>query len=173
MECLVCGRDLQVKATGRPRKTCSTRCRVALSRRRKTQPLGMFHEQRRWVRADGKRPITVDGRSASSTDPATWVHFCEVTAGPGDGLGVMLGGGLGCYDLDGAVHNGVIKPWARSFIDSIPEPIIHTEKSMSGRGVHVFVQADEGRGSRRAVGDGHVERYTRARFIRMGTPMKL
>ncbi len=70
----------------------------------------------------------------------------------------MLGGGLGCYDLD---H--VTDVEAREFAASIPERIVFAERSMSGRGVHIFVEAPEARGWRR----GNVERYTRARFIRM------
>lgn len=70
----------------------------------------------------------------------------------------MLGDGLGCYDLD-HVTDGA----ARQIIADIPERVIFLERSMSGAGVHVFVEAPEGPGRRR---DG-VERYTRARFIRV------
>ena len=35
VHCLWCGRELRHQATGRPRETCSTRCRVALNRARK------------------------------------------------------------------------------------------------------------------------------------------
>lgn len=102
--------------------------------------------------------MRVDGSPASSTDPATWATFADVQRGAGDGFGVMLGGGIGCYDLD---H--VTDEEARELIARFPEPIIFMERSMSGEGVHVFVEAPEGPGARR----GNVERYTRARFIRM------
>ncbi len=117
---------------------------------------------RRWVRADGKRPITTTGRPASSTNPRTWSTYDEVrTSTAGDGFGVMLGDGLGCYDLD---H--VTDTQAREFAATIPEPILFAERSMSGGGVHVFVQAPEAPG-RRAVQLGvSIEKYTRARFIR-------
>lgn len=116
----------------------------------------------RWVRADGKRPITTAGRPASSTNPLTWSTYDEVRASTaGDGFGVMLGDGLGCYDLD---H--VSDTQAREFAATIPEPILFAERSMSGDGVHVFVQAPEAPG-RRAVQLGvSIEKYTRARFIR-------
>jgi len=81
----------------------------------------------------------------------------------GDGLGIMLGAGLGCIDLD-----DVSDARAREYIANIPERVIFIERSVSGRGVHVFIDAPEGPGSRRILPDGlHVERYTRARFIRV------
>lgn len=70
----------------------------------------------------------------------------------------MLGGGLGCYDFDHMSDGDV-----RGFVASIPEPVLFAERSVSGEGVHVFVVAPEERGWRR----GSVERYTRARFIRV------
>ncbi|WP_202876731.1 bifunctional DNA primase/polymerase [Kytococcus schroeteri] len=112
---------------------------------------------RRWTRADGKRPVQVNGRPASSTDPATWATLADVQHGAGDGYGVMLGGGLGCYDLDSTDD-----ATAREFVATIPETILYIERSLSGSGFHVFVSAPEGRGTRR----GNIERYTRARFIR-------
>ena len=117
----------------------------------------------RWVRADGKRPIQSSGRAASSTDPATWATLGEVRASTaGDGLGVMLGDGLGCYDLDDVTPDQVA-----GFLRVVPEPVVYAERSMSGRGAHLFVEAAEGPGWRRVVEGLRVERYTRARFIRV------
>lgn len=117
---------------------------------------------RRWVRADGKRPITVDGRPASSTDPSTWSTYSRVQASTaGDGLGVMLGGGLGCYDLDNVSDVEVYR-----FLASVSEPVVFVERSVSGRGAHVFIEAPESPGWKRTVEGISVERYTRARFIR-------
>lgn len=70
----------------------------------------------------------------------------------------MLGGGIGCYDLD---H--VSDAEARTIVRDIPERILFIERSLSGEGVHVFVEAHEERGWKR----GNVERYSRERFIRM------
>src|SRR5699024_11694253 len=48
----------------------------------------------RWTRADGKQPIMVNGRNASSTNPATWTSWDAVQeSSAGDGFGVMLGDG--------------------------------------------------------------------------------
>lgn len=122
--------------------------------------------QVRWVRADGKRPIRVNGRPASSTDESTWSTFSEVQSGPGDGFGVMLGGGLGCWDLDDCFSGGVLESWAREILEDA-DPL-YVERSVSGRGLHIFVEAKEGPGSRR----GRVEFYARGRFIRAGVPFR-
>lgn len=114
----------------------------------------------RWVRADGKRPIRVDGRPASSTNASTWASFDEVRAGAGDGFGVMLGGGLACWDLDGCFTDGVLSERAREILADVSP--IWVERSVSGRGLHVFVEAPEGPGRREG---GGVEFYSRSRFI--------
>lgn len=161
IECESCGRRFKRRGErGRVPRFCGQTCRKRASR----QPWKKLVEvsEGRWVRADGKRPIMRDGSPASSTDPATWTSFKNVRGGAGDGFGVMLGGGLACYDFDGCFDGGVLKPEIRSFIQSIPERVIFSEVSVSGRGLHVFVTAPEGRGSRR----GGVEFYSRARFIR-------
>ena len=137
---------------------CSGRCRVASHRAAKKLPAVMTGADR-WVRASGKRPLVINGYSASSTNNSTWSSFEAVSrSSVGDGFGFMLGGGVGCYDLD---H--VSDADARDFIVDIPEPILFAERSMSGTGVHVFISAPESRGWKR----GNVERYTRERFIRM------
>lgn len=124
---------------------------------------------KRWARADGKRPIMVDGSPASSTNPATWAGFTDVQRGAGNGYGIMLGDGLGCYDLDNVVDaDGSLSDLAVEVIAGIVEPVIFAERSVSGRGVHVFVRAAEAPGCRRPlVGGAAVERYSRARFIRV------
>lgn len=73
----------------------------------------------------------------------------------------MLGFGLGCYDLDHVTDDQV-----RSFLSGIPERVLYIERSVSGQGAHVFIAAAESPGTRRVVDGVHVERYTRARFIR-------
>ena len=142
---------------------CSTRCRVAGNRRAK-RSLGFPAEMTagvRWVRASGKRPIQVDGSPARSNDSSTWASFADAQrSSAGDGFGVMLGGGLGCYDFD-----KVTDAEARELAAMIPERIVFAERSMSGCGVHVFVLADECVGSK--SWQGRHERYTRERFIRV------
>lgn len=177
--CEQCGCDFDAQgARGRSPRFCSNVCRQRAYRMRRARAAvpsvpAVMRDARRWVRAGGKRPLTVAGFGASSTNPATWSGFDDVQAGVGDGFGFMLGGGFGCYDLDYAVEDGRLLPWAREVVDAIPEPVLFTELSQSGRGVHVFVAAEESRGTKVPVGSGRVERYTFGRFIRFGTPMKL
>ncbi|WP_211215771.1 bifunctional DNA primase/polymerase [Microbacterium indicum] len=113
----------------------------------------------RWVPAAGKRPITTTGFAASSTDPSTWASFAEVSRSTaGDGHGIMLGDGLGCYDLDHTTDAEM-----RDFLATVTESVLFVERSVSGHGFHIFIEAPEGKGYRR----GNLERYTRARFIRV------
>ena len=154
-----------VGARGRTPRFCSAACKQKSYRARsagvkRLQALSVG----RWVRADGKRPAMVDGSAASSTNPATWASFAEVQSGAGDGFGVVLdGSGLGCYDFDDCFDDGVLKPAVRDFIAGIAYPIVYVERSVSGNGLHVFVEAEKQRGFRR---DG-VEFYSWGRFIRM------
>lgn len=163
MNCERCGEYVVLAGIGQRPRFCSTRCRVAAHRASKRSTFPQLMTSRSsWTRCAGKRPIQPNGRAASSTDMGTWSSFADVQAGVGDGFGVMLGDGLGCYDLD---HVTDIQ--AREFIASIPESIIFTERSVSGNGVHVFIEAPESAGWKRVIGGISVERYSAARFIRV------
>ena len=166
--CGSCGRKFARTSKQRPR-FCSDACKQKAYRARRKMarlPLAEFRQKKMWVRADGKRPAMVDGSAASSTNPATWASFDEVQSGAGDGFGVVLdGSGLGCFDFDDCFDGGVLKPAVRDFIAGIAYPIVYVERSVSGNGLHVFVEAEKQRGFRR---DG-VEFYTWGRFIR--TPL--
>lgn len=123
---------------------------------------GELTSRSRWTRCDGKRPVMADGRPASSTKPKTWTDYGNVLEGAGDGFGIMLGDGLGCYDLDDVDDADI-----RDFLAGVPERVIYVERSVSGRGAHIFVEAAEGPGRRQVVDGMKVERYTVGRFIRM------
>jgi primase-polymerase (primpol)-like protein len=106
--------------------------------------------------------VTVYGAPASSTNPATWTTYDAVVGGRiGDGYGVMLGGGLGCWDFDHCIVDGRVSPEVVELLRSIERPL-WVERSVSGEGLHVFVRAAEAPGWKR----GRVEFYSRARFIR-------
>ena len=165
LSCQQCSAHIEIKHGRRP-KFCSGKCRQRAHRERRSQIERLKSlSVGRWARASGKRPVMVDGSAASSTNPATWASFAEVQkSNAGDGFGVVLdGSGLGCYDFDDCFDGGVLKPAVRDFIAGIVYPIVYVERSMSGNGLHVFVEAEKQRGFRR---DG-VEFYTWGRFIRM------
>lgn len=117
-----------------------------------------MRELDRWTAAEGKRPVTVDGKPASSTDPQTWTTYEQVHSKP---HGVMLGGGLACIDLDRCINRrGKLAPWAKTIIAAAPGAVV--ERSLSRRGLHVFGLLPEAKGIRH----GCVEIYSKARFIR-------
>jgi len=119
--------------------------------------------QKRWVKCQGKRPIQTNGRAASTTKPSTWTTISQVAASTaGDGYGYMLGGGIGCIDLDHCIYaDGTLTALAASILAACPDTYI--EVSASGAGLHIFGMISEGPGWKR----GGVEVYSRERFIRM------
>lgn len=76
--------------------------------------------------------------------------------------GVMLGGGLACWDLDGVVDDeGVLHPDAVAVLRQVGGAALWVERSMSGRGLHVFVRGVE---EPARIGE-RVSYYSRQRFI--------
>ena len=161
---------------GRPRRYCSDRCRTAAMRERRAGrnaiPYEMTHADRwlRWkrvTRGDGttKRPITIAGRPASSTDPATWCAWWDALGSTaGDGLGFALGGGFACIDLDHCYDSrGYLADWAKCLI----APVMGRtwiEISPSGDGLHIWGLMPERPGIKvRGIMDA--EAYSRGRYI--------
>lgn len=161
--CLWCGVPMPpAKATGRPAKFCSANCRVSAHRARKRMPSlpAEMLSQRRWTRRDGKRPVTVSGGPASSTKARTWASFSDVfKSHVGNGFGFMLGGGIGCLDLDHCLTPDGLTDFAGEVLAAVPGTYV--EVSPSGTGLHVFGLLPEGPG-RKVPG---VEVYSRARFM--------
>lgn len=160
--CEGCGESLGLYRS--QARTCSARCRKRVSRRSQFPAAMTLRE--RWVRRTAdKIPLTVAGKFASSTDPHSWSSFAEAKVSTaGVGLGFVLGGGVGCVDLDHCFSDGEMADWARDAIESITEPIIFAEVSQSGNGVHIFIEAPEGPGKR--IRDGRsIERYTVGQYI--------
>lgn len=146
---------------GRIPRFCSTRCRVAAHRAKKL-PAEMT-ERDRWVRHKAKRPLTVRGAAASSTYRGTWSPYAAAKAATvGDGLGFVLGDGIGCIDLDHCLTNGKPAPWAQEILDRCPNTYI--EISMSGDGLHIFGHLPEAQG-RVIRDDRSIEYYSRGRYI--------
>lgn len=145
--CERCGERLAVAGRGRTPRYCSPRCRVAAHRARHRLPRELT-ERARWVRHEGKRPITVDGRPASSTDPSTWSTYREATRSKsGDGLGFVLGDGVACLDIDHCL-DGRGRPDARARAILARVPGAYVEISPSGRGLHIWGVAPEQPGRR-------------------------
>lgn len=113
------------------------------------------------MRHTRKRPITVDGRPASSTDPRTWSTYREAArATVGDGLGFVLGDGIACLDLDNCLdERGRPDARARAILDRVPDAYV--EISPSGRGLHIWGVAPEQPGRRRIA----YEAYSTGRYI--------
>ncbi|WP_435610072.1 DNA primase [Streptomyces sp. C10-9-1] len=167
-----CGAHLSARHAHNAR-FCSTACRVAAhrARRRAADPVpDAMARRRQWVRyTAAKVPLAVGGprpRPASSTDPGTWTTYGVVgRSSAGAGLGFVLSeqDPLLCIDLDHAIADGRVLPWAREILDRLPATYI--EVSPSGTGVHVWGYGSVGRGRRIRRGDASIEVYDRGRYI--------
>ncbi|WP_329151239.1 bifunctional DNA primase/polymerase [Streptomyces sp. NBC_01456] len=144
---------------------CSGRCRVAAHRARRTLP-DELTSRPRWVRRTSRKlPITVDGDTASSTDPETWSRYRDAarsTAGAGLGF-VLDGDGLVCLDLDHCLYGDRLAPWAQRIVDAAGPTWV--ERSVSGDGLHVWGLGELPHGRRISVGTGTVELYGTGRYI--------
>nr|WP_207346418.1 bifunctional DNA primase/polymerase [Arthrobacter sp. E3] len=125
----------------------------------------------RWVRrAADKRPLTVTGAAGSSTNSRTWATYEAASKSPaGAGIGFVLNGdGIGVLDLDHAIVDGVILPWAAEVLAANPGTF--TEVSQSGEGLHIWGLLVAGKG--RKIRDGrNIEIYTTGRYVALGTAL--
>jgi hypothetical protein len=88
-----------------------------------------------------KVPYSVNGRKAKSTDPSTWAtraeaeRVCEERKY--DGIGIILGDGLGGVDLDSCrdPETGELTRWAQEILDGFHS---YAEISPSGTGVKIY-----------------------------------
>lgn len=104
-----------------------------------------------------KVPLQVDGRAASSTDPATWTSYARVRSHQRKGF--VLGDGIACLDLDHCLVDGRPTAAAQAILDRVPDAYV--EVSPSGDGLHVWGRAPERPGRRR---DGF-EVYSVGRYM--------
>lgn len=118
------------------------------------------------VAAPDKSPYTCKGTRASVTDPSHWTDFysASVTAaawGEGAGIGFVLSEDdhLTCIDLD--VKDNTPPEQIERFWKIVQAFDSYTERSRSGRGLHIWVRGKVGTGCRR---DG-VEVYSQQRFM--------
>ncbi|MET7939622.1 bifunctional DNA primase/polymerase [Streptomyces sp. NPDC005302] len=154
-------------------KSCSPRCRKALSRAKARNPLpDELTTRARWIRRSAKKvPLTVAGMAASSTDPRTWsTHADAVSSTAGVGLGFVLSedDDIVCLDLDHCLNplTGQLAPWAAAIVRDAGTTYV--EVSPSGDGLHIWGRADvrHGRKLRRPDGTA-VEIYGTGRYIAM------
>lgn len=158
-ECEWCGRSIVRKNS--QAKFCSSKCRV-YAHRASENPLSALRNRRRWVLYDEqKRPRTLAGSLASSTDPETWSTRAALARHTN--IGYVLGEGVGCIDLDHCLIAGKPTPAAREYLTRYPRHYI--EISPSGDGLHIWGTAAEAPGTKRTVNGLSVETYTTGRYI--------
>jgi len=92
-----------------------------------------------------KVPYQLNGQRASSTDPKTWTTFARAVAAVQEtdafsGVFFMLTeeNGLIFIDLDSCIKDDVAEKWATDIIQQFES---YTEKSQSGRGFHILIEA--------------------------------
>jgi Protein of unknown function (DUF3987) len=124
-----------------------------------------FDSKQRWT----KVPYQINGRKASSTDPATWTSFDNALkryqSGGIDGIGFVVtkeaeivGIDLDhCYDLEARKS----EQWAVDIIQSMQS---YSEFSPSGQGVRIFVKGNfpNGEDGRK---NGNIEVYSSGRYL--------
>lgn len=176
--CSQCRNPFDVPNTGRPKKFCSDRCRLVNHRQLKKLrgSLAVPDEvarAKRWVRHVAKRPVTVEGRAASVSDPKSWASLLDARSSTvGDGLGFVLGDGVGCVDFDGVIDEaGVLDSRVEALLEGAPDTWV--EVSPSGRGLHVWGRLPEARGRRFTHEGVSVEVYSQGRYMTVtGVPFR-
>ena len=114
-----------------------------------------------------KVPYQIDGRRASSTNPATWTTFERAYGAyrrqEFSGVGFVLTKDIGIVgvDLDHCrdLENGTIEPWAQAIVDRLSS---YTEVTPSRTGLRIFVH---GQLPPRGRKKGNVEMYDSGRFL--------
>ncbi len=136
----------------------------------------------RWARRKGKwtkEPVDVKtDRLASTTNPTTWSTFDETlrryqgSRGKLDGIGfVFCTDDPYCgVDLDDALRDGTLEPWAKEILDKLDS---YTEVSPSGTGVKIFLKSQmPGDRHRTKFRTGEIEFYDAGRYFAMtGRPI--
>jgi primase-polymerase (primpol)-like protein len=173
------------------RRYCSNSHRVLAARTRKrAREAAIATEQQaripveltsrpRWVRHKDKVPLRTDGRFASVSDPSSWSDFsAAATVSTGDGIGFVLtaGDGIVVIDLDHAVEDGQVLPWAQRIVDRLPST--YMERGRSGTGLHLWFRGAVPAGRRIRRGELAFEVYSDRRYIIVGarvpgTPLEL
>lgn len=127
-------------------------------------PVGL-RDRPQWVVAGpDKRPLTIDGRAASVTDPATWCSSetaCEAAKAKGLYIGYVLAPDDPYAVIDLDVKDDTQQPVLDGFHSAIQSFDSYTERSCSGKGFHILIEGNIGKGRRR----DSVEVYSQERYI--------
>lgn len=129
-----------------------------------------LREEKAWVNVWNGSKIPMKSweyRAASSREPDTWSSYEDaehgVTSGAYDGIGyVFHDTGLIGIDIDAGFDDGLLTGIA---VDIMAQCASYTEKSRSGRGIHILVKGDllfNGKNNRNGV-----EIYKTARYFIM------
>jgi primase-polymerase (primpol)-like protein len=189
-ECVQCAGPLPLMARADAR-FCGATCRKRSSRARivaRQERVAAEQQARipveltsrpRWVRHKDKVPMRTDGRFASVNDPSSWADFAAACASEtGDGVGFVLtaGDGMVVVDLDHAVEEGRVLPWAQRIVDQLPPTFM--ERGRSGTGLHLWFRGAVAHGRRIRRGELAFEVYSDRRYIIVGdrvpgTPLEL
>lgn len=121
----------------------------------------------------------MDGRFAAVNDPSSWSDFdAAVTSTAGEGMGFVLTphDRFVVVDLDHAVEDGRVLPWAQQIVDALPPT--YMERGRSGAGLHLWFRGEVPAGRRIRKGGLAVEVYSDRRYIIVGdrvsgTPLEL
>jgi len=189
-ECVQCAGPLPLMARADAR-FCGATCRKRSSRARlaaRQERVAAERQARipveltsrpRWVRHKDKVPMRTDGRFASVNDPSSWADFAAACASrTGDGVGFVLTAGdrMVVVDLDHAVEDGRVLPWAQRIVDQLPPT--YMERGRSGTGLHLWFRGAVAHGRRIRRGELAFEVYSDRRYIIVGdrvpgTPLEL
>jgi primase-polymerase (primpol)-like protein len=190
-ECERCAGPLPLTARADAR-WCSSACRQAAYReRRHAERERVAAEQAaripaelvdrpRWVRYSARKvPLRTDGKFAAVDDPSSWSDFAAASrASVGEGVGFVLTAldRMVVVDLDHAVADGEVLPWAQRIIDALPAT--YMERGRSGGGLHLWFRGSVPAGRRVRRGDVAVEVYGDRRYMIVGnrvpgTPLEL
>jgi primase-polymerase (primpol)-like protein len=173
------------------RRYCSNSHRVLAARARKRAREAALATERqaripaelttrpRWVRHKAKAPLRTDGRFASVNDPSSWADYHTAAASTtGDGIGFVLtaSDGIVVVDLDHAVDDGRVLPWAQAIVDQLPPT--YMERGRSGTGLHLWFRGAVSQGRRIRRGELAFEVYSDRRYMIVGdrvsgTPLSL
>jgi putative DNA primase/helicase len=134
----------------------------------------------RYEERDGKRtkvpyqPASPKAR-ASTIDPSTWGDFQTASAAAGDGIGFVFAevDDFAGVDLDNCIDGDKIDPTAAAIVLALDS---YTERSPSGRGLHVIIRGQLNGGRRKT---GNFECYDAGRYFAVtgnhvaGTPLTI